>query len=205
MFAPSGGSPIRLGKAFRFQRRFPSSVGVRSFFSFSARQTASPKPRTLVPKPAFRQAPQDLQDFQDFQDRNNETTKQRNNETTKRVLRRPPQKRKAAQEIKKPETDVQRQISGLRWLKGLEPSTFGATIRCSSQLSYNHRRNENKQTNKQTNQFRSPVVLTNNAFILTENRKRSRGVFEKFLFFYFSSFSPFFFLSFLLFFSFIFH
>lgn len=25
------------------------------------------------------------------------------------------------------------------WLKGIEPSTFGATIQCSNQLSYNHR------------------------------------------------------------------
>lgn len=34
----------------------------------------------------------------------------------------------------------ERRLRVSRWLKGLEPSTFGATIRCSSQLSYNHRR-----------------------------------------------------------------
>jgi len=33
--------------------------------------------------------------------------------------------------------------------------------------------------------LRSTVVLTDNAFILTEKRQRSRGVFENFSFFYF--------------------
>ena len=69
-------------------------------------------------------------------------------------------------------------------MKGLEPSTFGATIRCSSQLSYNHRRNENRR--RQERRFTRPHQQR---IHFNLKARLVKGRFRKFFIFLFSPFS----------------